>query len=136
MNNNYNNQFHHNANPHINGAPGENWQQPAPQQTPPQNYQYAENVDLRTPPREIKVTLDEEAYDIWESTQPELRGAMVNVAMKYFANDPMYMNYFLNKATLENSEIPQQMQPVMQQPQQPQPQQPSPTVSMGLDSWD
>lgn len=119
----------------INGAQGPNWQQPAPQspkQTQP--YQYIENPLISQ--RNVQVNLDKDAYEIWENTQPELREAMINVAIKYFANDPMHMNYFLDKSLFTGDEQQMQPQQMQAQQQQQQQQQPSPTVSMGLDSWD
>ena len=55
-------------------------------------------------PNEIRFKADTETIEILKNCYPELREALINLAIKKFKETPEYYNYFLNK-DLRDSQI-------------------------------
>ena len=101
--------------------------------------------EVRTQPASniIQIKLDKEALDIFNNCHDELKNSLVNVAIKAFKEDPMYLKYFIDKSKVpeeivheieENvvTQPAQQAQPIQQATQTPV-QQAAPAVS--FDTW-
>jgi len=81
------------------------------QQTQNSNYMYQpnaqqqQNQQFNAPEQQshtnsVQVTLDQESLHIINQTHAELRDSLVSLALKYFAKDQMYFDYFVNKSLL------------------------------------
>ena len=115
-------------------------QQPMYQSTPQEVRTQSANI--------IQIKLDKEALDLFNNCHDELKNSLINVALKAFKEDPMYLKYFVDKSKMPESVIneieenvvqPQQQQ--VQQIQQPMTQTVQPTQqtqsapAVSFDSW-
>ena len=104
------------------------WQQPH-QQTP--QYNAPAQVQQAT------VVFDQETQEILNSVYPEMKNALVNLAIKRFSKEPEFVEYFLMKELRGNVEVQETVAQVSQPTQSSQPtqqQSTSPVISLG-DGW-
>jgi len=117
-----------------------NYQQTQPQQG------FNQMTQAPQQPNQISASLDQESLEIFSKVYPELQNAFINIAIKAYAQDPMFSLYFLNKAIVspeEQQQIQQAQTNLTQQTtpagpnargNQPQNQGSSPVISLG-DGW-